>query len=221
LSKRPQPSDFSERICPVDPAAPDSALIGRAAELIKAGGLVVFPTRALYGIGADIYQPDAVSRVFTVKRRTSDKPISVLIRSESQLNDLAAEIPDTARRLMDRFWPGLITLVFTAQPAVPSALTGNFGKIGIRMPAHPVAATLLAQLSHPITGTSANLSGQPGCAQISGLAAEIGKEMAMILDAGPLAGGAGSTVVDVTTAPLIVLREGTVSETDIRSCLKE
>lgn len=220
MSKRPQPSDFSERICPVDPAAPDSALIGRAAELIKAGGLVVFPTRALYGIGADIYQPDAVSRVFTVKRRTSDKPISVLIRSESQLNDLAAEIPDTARRLMDRFWPGLITLVFTAQPAVPSALTGNFGKIGIRMPAHPVAATLLAQLSHPITGTSANLSGQPGCAQISGLAAEIGKEMAMILDAGPLAGGAGSTVVDVTTAPLIVLREGTVSEIDIRNCLK-
>ena len=221
MSKRPQPSDFSERICPVDPAAPDSALIGRAAELIKAGGLVVFPTRALYGIGADIYQPDAVSRVFTVKRRTSDKPISVLIRSESQLNDLAAEIPDTARRLMDRFWPGLITLVFTAQPAVPSALTGNFGKIGIRMPAHPVAATLLAQLSHPITGTSANLSGQPGCAQISGLAAEIGKEMAMILDAGPLAGGAGSTVVDVTTTPPIVLREGGVSETDLRNCLKE
>jgi len=188
---------------------------------INAGRLVVFPTRALYGIGADIYQPDAVSRVFEAKRRSADKPVSALIRSESQLNELAAEVPEMAVRLMDRFWPGLITLVFTAQPAVPSALTGNFGKIGIRMPAHPVAATLLAQLSHPITGTSANLSGQPGYAQISGLAAEIGKEMAMILDAGPLAGGAGSTVVDVTTTPPIVLREGGVSETDLRNCLKE
>ena len=220
MSKRPQPSDFSERICPVDPAAPDSALIGRAAELINAGGLVVFPTRALYGIGADIYQPDAVSRVFTVKRRSADKPISVLVRSESQLNDLAAEMPDTARRLMDRFWPGLITLVFAAKPAVPSALTGNSGKIGIRMPAHPVAAALLAALSHPITGTSANLSGQPGCAQISDLSADIGKEAAMIFDAGPLAGGAGSTVVDVTATPPIVLREGGVSEIDIRNGLK-
>ena len=221
MNRRQPPSDFSKRVCPVDSAAPDSALIGRAADLINAGRLVVFPTRSLYGIGADIYQPDAVSRVFKAKRRAADKPISLLIRSESQLNDLAAEVPDTARRLMDRFWPGLITLVFTAQPAVPSALTGNFGKIGIRMPAHPVAAALLSELAHPITGTSANLSGQPGCAEISDLAAEIGKEMVMILDAGPLAGGVGSTVVDVTTTPPTVLREGPVSETDIRNCLKE
>ena len=195
-------------------------MIGRVADWINAGRIVVFPTRALYGIGADICQPDAVSRVFKIKRRSADKPISVLIRFESQLNDLAAEVPDTARRLMDRFWPGLITLVFTAHSAVPSALTGNSGKIGIRMPAHPVADALLAALPHPITGTSANLSGQPGCARISDLAAEIGKEMAMILDAGPLLGGAGSTVVDVTATPPIVLREGTVSEIDIRNCLK-
>ena len=220
MSKRPQPSDFSERICPVDPAAPDSALIGRAVEQIKAGGLVVFPTRALYGIGADIYQPDAVSRVFKVKRRSADKPISVLIRSESQLNELAAEVPETATRLMGRFWPGLITLVFAAKPGVPSALTGNSGKIGIRMPAQPVAAALLAALPHPITGTSANLSGQPGCARIFDLSADIGKAAAMILDAGPLAGGAGSTVVDVTQIPPAVLREGAVSADDIQNSLK-
>jgi L-threonylcarbamoyladenylate synthase len=207
-------------VCPVDPAAPDSALIGRAAELINAGGLVVFPTRALYGIGTDIYLPDAVSRVFKVKHRNTDKPISVLIRSESQLNDLAAEVPETARRLMDRFWPGFITLVFAAKPDVPSALTGNSGKIGVRMPAHPVAAALLAALPHPITGTSANLSGQPGCTQIGDLSPDIGKEAAMILDAGPLAGGAGSTVVDVSFTPPTVLREGGLSEIDMLNSLK-
>ncbi|MFP4225430.1 MAG: L-threonylcarbamoyladenylate synthase, partial [Desulfobacterales bacterium] len=206
MSKRQQPSNFNSRFVSIDPVAPEQILIRQAAELIKTGRLVAFPTRALYGIGADIYQPDAVSRVFQAKRRAADKPVSVLIRSEAQLNELADDIPETARRLMHRFWPGLITLVFAAGPNVPLALTGNTGKIGIRMPAHPVADALLAELTHPITGTSANLSGEPGCAQISELALDVANKMAMILDAGPLAGGAGSTVVDVTADPPVVLR---------------
>ncbi|MFP4531942.1 MAG: L-threonylcarbamoyladenylate synthase [Desulfobacterales bacterium] len=220
MSKRQQPSNFNSRFVSIDPVAPEQILIRQAAELIKTGRLVAFPTRALYGIGADIYQPDAVSRVFQAKRRAADKPVSVLIRSEAQLNELADDIPETARRLMHRFWPGLITLVFAAGPNVPLALTGNTGKIGIRMPAHPVADALLAELTHPITGTSANLSGEPGCAQISELALDVANKMAMILDAGPLAGGAGSTVVDVTADPPVVLREGGVSEIDILNSLK-
>lgn len=220
MSKRQQPSDFNSRVVPIDPAAPDQAIIRQAAQLIKAGRLVAFPTRALYGIGADIYNPDAVSRVFQAKRRAADKPISVLIRSEAQLYELAADVPETAIRLMERFWPGLITLVFAASRAVPPALTGTTGRIGVRMPAHPVAKDLLAELVHPITGTSANLSGQSGCAQISELVWDIGSEMAMILDAGPLAGGAGSTVVDVTANPPVILREGGVSAMEIEVGLK-
>ena len=220
MSKRQLNSNFRQRIKSVDPVNPDVSLVQDAAARIRDGGLVAFPTRGLYGIGADIYQPKAVSRVFQVKRRSPDKPISVLIQSKSRLTDLAAEVPPEATRLMDRFWPGRITIVFAAQASVPVAITGNTGKIGIRMPEHPVAVALLNELKNPITGTSANLSGQPGCAQIADVAVEIMTEMAMILDAGQLLGGAGSTVVDVTTSPPTVVREGLVSCADIEKCLE-
>ena len=220
MSKKQPNSEVRPRIRRIDPANPDMPLILKAAALIRQGGVAVFPTRDLYGIGADIYQPAAVSRVFKAKRRCADKPISVLIQSKSRLTELAAEVPPQAMQLMERFWPGRITLVFFAHPSVPVALTGNTGKIGIRMPAHPVAAALLNELAHPITGTSANLSGQPGCSQVSELALAHMNEVAIILDAGPLTGGIGSTVVDVTTTPLTVLRRGSVSEADIRSSLK-
>ena len=121
---------------------------------------------------------------------------------------------------MERFWPGRITIIFAAKASVPLALTGNTGKIGIRIPEHPVAVALLNELQNPITGTSANLSGYPGCAQIADVAVEIMAEMAMILDAGRLIGGAGSTVVDVTTSPPAVVREGLVSPADIEKCLE-
>ncbi|MBS3757557.1 MAG: threonylcarbamoyl-AMP synthase [Desulfobacterales bacterium] len=205
---------------PIDPLDPDLSIIRNAAALIRDGGLVAFPTQSLYGIGADIYQPDSVSRVFHAKRRPKDKPISVLVGSESRLSDLASDVPEPAYRLMKRFWPGGLTIVFAAHPSVPSALTGNTGKIGVRLPAHPVAVALLDALDHPMTGTSANLSGHPGCSQISALALEVMSEMAIILDAGPLIGGAGSTVVDVTKRPPKVLREGGVSYPEIRDCIK-
>ncbi len=219
LKTRKQP-DSKGRIIPIDPVAPDRSIIRKAANLIRNGELAVFPTRSLYGIGADIYQPDSVARVFHAKRRTADKPISVLIRSESQLDNLATDVPERAVRLMKRFWPGRITIVFAARSSVPLALSGNTGKIGIRVPEHPVAVALLNALEHPITGTSANLSGKPGCSQIADLAFEVTGEMAIILDAGPLSGGAGSTVVDVTTNPPTVLREGGVSEAEILDCIR-
>ena len=196
------------------------SLVQEAAARIRDGGLVVFPTRGLYGIGTDIYQPEAVSRVFQVKQRSPHKPISVLIQSKSRLTDLAAAVPTQATKLMERFWPGRITIIFAAKASVPLALTGNTGKIGIRIPEHPVAVALLNELQNPITGTSANLSGYPGCAQIADVAVEIMAEMAMILDAGRLIGGAGSTVVDVTTSPPAVVREGLVSPADIEKCLE-
>lgn len=194
------------------------ALIRRAAERIRNGSLVVFPTHGLYGIGAAIDQPAALARVFYAKKRPPDQPIAILIRGESLLTEFAADIPPSAVRLMRRFWPGRITLVFRAKSSVPTQLIGQTGKIGIRVPAHPVAAALLNCLDGPITGTSANLSGQPGCYDISDLAPQVMAEMALILDVGPLSGGAGSTVVDVSASRPLVLREGAVPEAEIRSC---
>jgi L-threonylcarbamoyladenylate synthase len=116
---------------------------------------------------------------------------------------------------MDRFWPGKITLVFEALPAVPECLTAGTGKIGIRQPGHPVAAALVKTFQGPVTGTSANLSGSPGCRQIADLDPQVARKLDLILDAGPLRGGSGSTVVDVTQDIPRILRVGQIGEQEI------
>ena len=203
----------------MDPKAPDASVIGRAAEQIKNGGLAVFPTWGLYGIGADVFQSEAVARVFKAKRRPPNQPIAILIPSKARLDACVTEIPESARKLMQTFWPGGITLVFYASTQVSELLTGQTGKIGIRVPLHPVAAALAGALDHPITATSANLSGEPGCADVADLPSDLMAKMAVILDAGPLFGGAGSTVVDVTTHPPAIIRQGSVPAADIWQCL--
>jgi L-threonylcarbamoyladenylate synthase len=199
----------------VHPCTPDRRLVRQAADRIREGKLAVFPTRALYGIGADIGNPEAVERVFRVKRRPPDQPVSILIPSPTRISDFAADIPEPAGRLMEAFWPGRVTIVLPAAPSVSAALTGNTGKIGIRLPGHPVAKALLEALSRPITATSANLSGHPGCSDISDLAPEVMEGAAVILDAGRLAGGAGSTVVDAAASPPVILREGGVPAAEV------
>ena len=124
------------------------------------------------------------------------------------IQTLATDIPAPAKKLMNTFWPGHLTLVFKAKPHIPKQLTAGTGKIGIRIPIHPVARALVSQVDFPITGTSANLSGQPGCTRIEDLAASIRKNVHLILDAGPVKGGIGSTIVDVTQTPVAVLRQG-------------
>ena len=121
---------------------------------------------------------------------------------------------------MDHFWPGRITLVFKAAADVPSYLTAGTGKIGIRLPGHPAAAALLRVLPTPLTGTSANLSGKPGCRRIEDLENQIAGSLDLILDAGTLNGGIGSTVVDVTIEPPKILREGEVSGAEIMTILE-
>jgi L-threonylcarbamoyladenylate synthase len=201
---------YPNRIRTIDPLAPDPSVILAAADIIRAGGVIVFPTRNLYGLGADAFNADAVVRVFRIKRRPPDNPVSILIRSRADVDGLVAHIPAAARKLMDRFWPGRMTIVFAARPEVPPALTAGTGKIGIRVPQHPAAVALTAALDRPITGTSANLSGMPGVHRISDLPEAIIKNVDLVLDAGDLKIGIGSTVVDVTIDPPQVLREGEV-----------
>lgn len=215
MKKKPESSVSSSKIQPVDPARPAPDRILHAARIIAAGGLVVFPTRTLYGLGADAANPAAVARVFAVKGRPADKPVSVLVNSREDIPPLVMEISDAAIRLMDAFWPGQITLVFAARPSVSPVLTAGTGKIGIRIPEHPVAAAVTAALKTPLTGTSANLSGRPGADRIEHFPSALIHGVDLVLDAGRLSGGAGSTVVDVTVHPPKVLREGTVAATAI------
>ena len=205
----------------IDPAQPDPDAIRRAATVIRDGGVVVYPTSLLYGLGADALNPDAVDRVFAVKRRAATKPVSILINSRQDLDYLAAEIPAAAEVLMDRLWPGKVTLVFRTTAGLPINLTAGTGKIGIRLPLHPVAKKLLEEAGRPVTATSANLSGGPACASVPDMPETLLRAADLILDAGGLPGGAGSTVIDVTLSPPVILREGAVSAGAVRAALAD
>jgi L-threonylcarbamoyladenylate synthase len=150
--------------------------------------------------------------VFTIKRRPPDKPLLILVPDRAVVFDLAAEVPSAAKRLMDRFWPGRVTIVFKALSVLPANLTAGSDKIGIRLPGHPVAKALVAAFGRPITGTSANPSGHEGCHRIAELDPKMIEQLDLVLDAGPLKEGIGSTVVDITGAEPIVIREGVVSK---------
>jgi len=156
----------SSDIRTIPPSLPDAAIIKEAATNIKEGGVVTFPTWCLYGLAADAFNEDAVNKIFTIKKRPSQKPLLLLIKNQTVLNDLVQDIPKDAERIMEAFWPGKITIVFNAKKTIPDTLTAGTGKIGIRIPENPVAKALVKELDRPITGTSANISGQAGCSQI-------------------------------------------------------
>jgi L-threonylcarbamoyladenylate synthase len=204
-------------IIELDPDNPAPEVIGMAAGIINSGGVVLVPTRCLYGLGADAFNAAAVHKVFEIKNRPVNNPILVLIKSTDELDRLAVNIPAYARRIMDKFWPGKVTIVFKAQKDVSALLTAGTGKIGVRLPEQKVARALVRTCSNPITGTSANLSGNAGCFRVADLEPKVAGKLDMIIDAGPLKGGVGSTVIDVTSDALKILREGEVMAEDILS----
>lgn len=203
----------------IDPVNPNPSVVEQAVRILRQKGVLVFPTTGLYGLGADARCAEAIGRVFAIKKRPADKPVLVLLSKLEDIRGLVEEIPEYARKLMER-WPGGITLVFRAAKNVAEALTGGTGKIGVRLPAHPVARALTKGFGGPITGTSANLSGSPAVASIDLLDEEVKRSAGLVLDAGPLAGGPGSTVVDVTVWPVAILRQGAVSQQEIERLLK-
>jgi L-threonylcarbamoyladenylate synthase len=210
---------LNPKIKKIDPQDPDPELIREAAGVIKQGGVIVFPTRCLYGLGADAMNPGAVERVIEIKQRPQDNPILVLIHSKKQLELLVEKFPPPAAAIMAAFWPGRVTLVFDARETLPDLLTAQTGKIGVRLPGHPVAAAILREVKGPVTGTSANISGRPGYNRLTGMSPQIAGRADLVLDAGTLQGGVGSTVVDVTEEPPRILREGQVTAGEIMGSL--
>ena len=205
----------SNKVRKVNCANPETGIIAEAASIIRNGGVVVFPTRSLYGLGADAFNARAVNRIFHIKQRPVNKPILVLIKDKDELDRLAALVPAAATAIMKKFWPGRVSIVFQAKKGLSAILTAGTNKIGIRLPGHNIAYTLVKAAGSPITGTSANLSGSAGCFQINDLDEKIVHSVDLILDAGPLRGGAGSTVVDVTGETPLILRQGELLKKDI------
>lgn len=199
------------RMSAIDAAAPALHVLEDAAAILRAGGLVAFPTESFYGLGADALSATAVARVFQVKGRPETKPVLVLVDSVPMAAALAAELSEGTRALMRRHWPGPLTLVVRAAPHVPAALTAGTGTVGVRLPGHPVARALVRAAARPITAPSANRTGAPPPTTAAAVHRALGLDVDLILDGGPTAGGTGSTVADCTSWPPRVLRAGPIA----------
>jgi L-threonylcarbamoyladenylate synthase len=184
--------------------------IDEAERCLRAGGVVAFPTDTLYGLGADVFNPAALNRVFAIKERTSGLALPVLIDSWSQLDRLTTNVPARARALADAFWPGPLTLVIDKAAEVPERLTAGAPTVAVRLPDHPVPRAILRRFGGPITGTSANLSGGPDPMTLAKLKALLGDRVDYIMTCGPAPQGIASTIVDITTEPPTLIREGAI-----------
>lgn len=200
---------MASKIIKFDPASPEAAF-SRCREVISSGGVIAYPTDTFYGLGADPKNPAAVKKLFSLKGRRPDRPILVLIPDQAAVKDWAAEITPEAERLMKKFWPGPLTLVFAAKKGVLPELTAGTGAIGLRIPGNLLTRQLLTYLDAALTGTSANVSGGPDPRTAEEVEASFAEKIDFILDSGSTAGGKPSTVVDVRSQRPKVIREGAI-----------
>jgi len=186
--------------------------LSRAGELIRAGGLVAFPTETVYGLGANALDADAVRRIFEAKGRPGDNPLIVHISRVDQLSPLITGAPSpAARALMDACWPGPMTLIFPKSPAVPAEVTAGLDTVAVRFPVHPAARSLIEAARRPIAAPSANRSGRPSPTTAAHVLEDMDGRVPLILDGGACAVGLESTVIDVTGDPPRILRPGGVT----------
>ncbi len=189
-----------------------------AADLIRSGQTVVFPTETVYGIGADAKDPAAVKKIFEAKGRPSDNPLIVHVSDKSQIFDIAAEIPEDAKKLIDAFMPGPITVILKKRPDIPSEVTAGLDTVGIRMPSNITAAEFLRLCGRPVAAPSANLSGKPSPTRFEHCVEDMDGRAAAIIDGGPCDVGIESTVIDMSGEP-IIYRPGCVSRAQIEQTL--
>lgn len=194
----------------VDPAAPDAAAIDDAAAVLRAGGLVAFPTETVYGLGADALSETAVGGIFAAKERPRTDPLIVHLATAAELPRVAGAVPEAAARLAARFWPGPLTLLVPRHPDVPLAVTAGLPSVAVRVPAHPVAHALLAAAGLPIAAPSANRFTRPSPTTAAHVLADLDGRIDVVIDGGPTDIGVESTIVDCTVEPPVVRRAGGV-----------
>jgi tRNA threonylcarbamoyl adenosine modification protein (Sua5/YciO/YrdC/YwlC family) len=187
--------------------------------LILSGKVVAFPTDTFYCLGADPFNLAAVSEVFRIKGRTSDRPLPLLVASLDQAADLTENPPRLFFKLAEKFWPGALTLVVPASRLIPLKVTGNTGKVGLRWPKAPVAVALIAAANRPLTGTSANLAEHPACSTAQEVENQVGQSLPLILDGGPAQGELASTVLELAGDRGRILRHGPVTDSELKEFL--
>ena len=199
----------------------DELGVRRGAEVLRAGGLVAFPTETVYGLGADELSDSAVARIFEAKERPRGNPLIVHLAGAAALETVAARVPPRARAVAARFWPGPLTLVLPRAGAVPLITTGGLETVAARVPSHPVALALIEASGRPIAAPSANRSGRPSPTRAEHVREDLDGRIELILDGGPTPVGVESTVLDMTTEPPTLLRPGGVTLEQLRDCLGE
>jgi L-threonylcarbamoyladenylate synthase len=192
----------------VDPEKPETEKIQTAANIIKQGGLVAFPTETVYGLGTDALNPKAVTALFKAKKRPLDNPPIIHIENVNTVYTLAEQVPPKATQLMKLFWPGPLTLIFKRSPAVPEVTVAGLDTIAVRMPKHAVALALIRLSGCPIAAPSANLAGKPSPTSAKHVLDDLNGRIDAVLDAGPTSVGVESTVLDMSVDPPMVLRPG-------------
>ena len=194
------------KIIKLNPRKPEEKLIKRAASVIKEGGLVAFPTETVYGLGADYFNEDAVKKVYKVKSRPSNKPLTLHISNVSMLNEFVVELPELAKRLIKQFWPGPLTLILMSKDGQ---------KLGFRMPRNEIALKLISECGTPIVAPSANPSGEKSPTEAADVSKKLGRKIDMILDGGKTHLGIDSTIIDTTIFPYKILREGAFTKASV------
>lgn len=211
--------DLKTIVFKVNPENPDEEKINVAAEVIRRGGIVAFPTETVYGLGVDALNKEAVKRMYEVKGRPPDNPTIVHIAEFNDVYRLAVDVPEVAEELMKRFWPGPLTIVLKASNIVPRITTGGLETVGIRMPKHNVALALIKASKTPIAAPSANIAGKPSPTTAQHVIQDFYGSIDVILDAGPTKIGVESTVLDLTTKPPQILRPGGVTYEELKEVL--
>lgn len=194
--------------------------IGQAVEILRTGGIIGYPTETYYGLGADIDNESALKRLFSVKKRSYDKPILVLISSEEQLDGLVSHIPDVYRTLISAFWPGPLTLLFPVGENVSKLLTGDTGTLGVRISSNEKTRELCRCWGKPLPATSANISGRKPARTAREVMQHFGEEVDFVMSSEKAGGELASTIVSFANARLKVVRPGGVSVEAIRAAVK-
>jgi L-threonylcarbamoyladenylate synthase len=206
-------------ILSVNPREPELELLRQAADCLRDGGIVLYPTETFYGLGADYANEPALKRLFHLKERAAAKPVLLLIPQRSWIPALAASFPEAAETLAAHFWPGPLTLILSAAPHLSRFITGDGPTVGIRISSNPVARRLLSLCKTCITSSSANISGTSSPFSIEQIPRQLLDSVDLVIDAGKTPGGKPSTVLDVSAVPFQLVRDGAVPFSAIKACL--
>ena len=209
------------KLIKIDADNPNREDMQEAAEIIRSGGLVAFPTETVYGLGANALDPEASKRIYAAKGRPSDNPLIVHICRFEELESIAKEVPTQAGKLADAFWPGPLTMIVWKNEKVPYETTGGMDTVAIRMPNHPVALALIEESGCMIAAPSANTSGKPSPTEAGHVALDLDGKIPMILDGGSVGIGIESTIIDLTEKIPMILRPGYITKEMLEEVLGE